>query len=186
MKLTLAAIVLVAVALLTGFKDTDPVMPDTSASSSSEHSSGTEHSNTMPGSADKTAELTLTVYKTPSCGCCKKWVSHLEQQGVVAQTKNYDDLSGIKTRYGITPQYYSCHTAVSEQGYVFEGHIPAKYIRQFLAESHPDAIGLSVPAMPLGSPGMEVEDRFMPYDILLLNKDGSASVYAHISDASMQ
>ena len=171
MKLTLTAVVLAAIALLGGCKDAGPATPETAA---------------VSDSAGNAAALTLTVYKTPSCGCCKKWVSHLEQQGVVAQTKDYDDLSGIKERYGITPQYYSCHTAVSEQGYAFEGHIPAKYIRQFLAESHPDAIGLSVPAMPLGSPGMEVEDRFMPYDILLLHKDGSASVYAHISDASMQ
>lgn len=168
MKLTLTAVVLVATALLAGCKDAGPAKPETTA---------------VPDSA---AALTLTVYKTPSCGCCKKWVSHLEQQGVVAQTRDYDDLSDIKARYGIAPQYYSCHTAVSEQGYAFEGHIPAKYILQFLAESHPDAIGLSVPAMPLGSPGMEVEGRFMPYDILLLHKDGSASVYAHISDAAMQ
>ncbi len=171
MKLTLTAAVLVAVALLAGCKDAGPAKPETAA---------------VSDSAGNAAALNLTVYKTPSCGCCKKWVSHLEQQEVVAQTKDYDDLSGIKARLGILPKYYSCHTAVSEQGYAFEGHIPAKYIRQFLAESHPDAIGLSVPGMPLGSPGMEVEDRFMPYDILLLHKDGSASVYAHISDASMQ
>ena len=119
-------------------------------------------------------------------GLCLPFATHQPFNYFDHRRKNYDDLSGIKARYGISPQYYSCHTAVSEQGYAFEGHIPAKYIRQFLAESHPDAIGLSVPAMPLGSPGMEVEDRFMPYDILLLNKDGSASVYAHISDASMQ
>lgn len=75
---------------------------------------------------------------------------------------------------------------MSEQGYVFEGHIPARYIRQFLAEPHPDAIGLSVPAMPLGSPGMEVEDRFMPYDIISLKKDGSSGLYARISDISGQ
>lgn len=181
MKLTLTAVALAATALLAGCNDAGPAKPDTGASSDIAH-----FANASSGSDNTAAALTLTVYKTPSCGCCKKWVSHLEQHGVVAQTKNYDDLTGIKARYGITPQYYSCHTAVSEQGYAFEGHIPAKYIRQFLAESHPDAIGLSVPAMPLGSPGMEVEDRFMPYDILLLNKDGSASVYAHISDASMQ
>ncbi|WP_445769189.1 DUF411 domain-containing protein [Rheinheimera sp.] len=132
------------------------------------------------------SEPLLTVYKTSSCGCCKKWISHIEQNGITAIAKDYDDLSFIKNRYGIQPNHISCHTAVSENGYVFEGHIPAKYIRQFLAESHPDAIGLSVPAMPLGSPGMEVEGRFMPYDILLLHKDGSASVYAHISDAAMQ
>ncbi|WP_445771588.1 DUF411 domain-containing protein [Rheinheimera sp.] len=139
-----------------------------------------------PVVSQQQSEPLLTVYKTSSCGCCKKWISHIEQNGITAIAKDYDDLSFIKNRYGIQPNHISCHTAVSENGYVFEGHIPAKYIRQFLAESHPDAIGLSVPAMPLGSPGMEVEGRFMPYDILLLHKDGSASVYAHISDAAMQ
>ena len=130
--------------------------------------------------------ITLTIYKTPSCGCCKKWISHLEQNNIVSAAENYDDLTGIKKRYGIKPEHYSCHTAVSEQGFVFEGHIPARYIRQFLAESHPDAIGLTVPAMPMGSPGMEVGDSFMPYDIIMLMKDGSSSVYAHVSAASQQ
>jgi hypothetical protein len=130
--------------------------------------------------------ITLTVYKTPSCGCCKKWISHLEQNNIVSAAENYDDLTGIKKRYGIKPEHYSCHTAVSEQGFVFEGHIPARYIRQFLTESHPDAIGLTVPAMPMGSPGMEMGDSFMPYDIIMLMKDGSSSVYAHVSAASQQ
>lgn len=130
--------------------------------------------------------ITLTIYKTPSCGCCKKWISHLEQNNIVSAAENYDDLTGIKKRYGIKPEHYSCHTAVSEQGFVFEGHIPARYIRQFLAESHPDALGLTVPAMPMGSPGMEVGDSFMPYDIIMLMKDGSSSVYVHVSAASQQ
>jgi hypothetical protein len=130
--------------------------------------------------------ITLTVYKTPSCGCCKKWISHLEQNNIVSAAENYDDLSSIKKRYGMKPEHYSCHTAVSEQGFVFEGHIPARYIRQFLTESHPDAIGLTVPAMPMGSPGMEMGASFMPYNIILLMKDGSSSVYAHVSAASQQ
>ena len=80
----------------------------------------------------------------------------------------------------LRPQYRSCHTAVSSEGFIFEGHIPSKYIKQFLSEDHPDAIGLSVPGMPLGSPGMEVEDRFMPYDVLILFKDGTSKTYAEI------
>ena len=110
MKLTLIAAMLAATALLAGCNDAGPAKPETTA---------------LSDSAGNAAALTLTVYKTPSCGCCKKWVSHLEQQGVVAQTRDYDDLSDIKARYGIAPRYYSCHTAVSEQGYAFEGHIPA-------------------------------------------------------------
>ena len=70
--------------------------------------------------------------------------------------------------------------AVSSDGFIFEGHIPSKFIKQFLSEVHPEAIGLSVPGMPLGSPGMEVDDRFMPYDVLILFKDGTSKVYAEV------
>ena len=87
----------------------------------------------------------------------------------------------VKEKYNIKPEYRSCHTGVSEDGYIFEGHIPSKYITQFLSEKNPDAIGLSVPGMPLGSPGMEVGDRFTPYDILILYKDGTHKVYAEIN-----
>ena len=87
----------------------------------------------------------------------------------------------IKEKYNIKPEYRSCHTAVSEDGYIFEGHIPSKYITQFLSEKNSDAIGLSVPGLPLGSPGMEVGDRFTPYDVLILYKDGTSKVYAEIN-----
>ena len=86
----------------------------------------------------------------------------------------------VKEKYNIKPEYRSCHTGVSEDGYIFEGHIPSKYITQFLSEQNPDAIGLSVPGMPLGSPGMEVGNRFTPYDVLILFRDGTSEVYAEI------
>ncbi len=86
----------------------------------------------------------------------------------------------VKEKYNIKPEYRSCHTGVSEDGYIFEGHIPSKYITQFLSEQNPDAIGLSVPGMPLGSPGMEVSNRFTPYDVLILYKDGTSKIYAEI------
>ena len=75
-----------------------------------------------------------------------------------------------------------CHTTVSSNGFIFEGHIHSKYIKQFLSETHENAIGLSVPGMPLGSPGMEYEDRFMPYEVLILYKDGSSNVYAAVEN----
>jgi len=84
------------------------------------------------------------------------------------------------TKYGIKPNYRSCHTAVTRNGFAFEGHVPAKFIKQFLAEKHNNAIGLSVPAMPVGSPGMEVGERFMPYNVLILFKDGTSEVYAEV------
>ena len=126
------------------------------------------------------AETSLLVHKTSTCGCCKMWVEHLKMNGLKANTQDHENLDEIKKMYGIKPQYRSCHTAVSKDGYIFEGHIPSKYITQFLSENHPNAIGLSVPGMPIGSPGMEVGDRFMPYDVLILFKDGSSNVFAEV------
>ena len=122
----------------------------------------------------------LLVHKTPTCGCCKMWVTHMEENGFTINTKDHQNLVKIKEELKIEPEYRSCHTGVSSQGHFFEGHIPSKYVSQFLSEDNQDAIGLSVPGMPLGSPGMEVEDRFTPYDVLVHYKDGSTKVYAEI------
>ena len=122
----------------------------------------------------------LLVHKTPTCGCCKMWVKHMEENGFTVNAKDHQSLIKIKEELKIEPEYRSCHTGVSSQGHFFEGHIPSKYVSQFLSEGNPDAIGLSVPGMPLGSPGMEVEDRFTPYDVLVHFKDGSTKVYAEI------
>ena len=125
-------------------------------------------------------KLSLLVHKTPTCGCCKKWVKHLEANSFSTMIKDHQNLQKVKEQYFIKPKYQSCHTAVSQDGYVFEGHIPSKFIKQFLADPEADAIGLSVPGMPLGSPGMEVQGRFTPYDVLLLYQDGSSKVYARV------
>ena len=125
-------------------------------------------------------EFLLLVHKTPTSGCCKMWMKHVEEDGFTAYGQDHHTLMKIKEKYKIEPQYRSCHTAVSSDGFIFEGHIPSKFIKQFLSEDHPDAIGLSVPGMPLGSPGMEVDDRFMPYDVLILFKDGTSKVYAEV------
>ena len=95
------------------------------------------------------AETSLLVHKTPTCGCCKMWAEHLKMNGLKANTQDHENLDEIKKMYGIKPQYRSCHTAVSKDGYIFEGHIPSKYITQFLSENHPNAIGLSVPGLSL-------------------------------------
>ena len=126
------------------------------------------------------SESTLVVHKTPTCGCCKKWMKHLKENGFNTDPQDHQNLNGIKDMHNIEPEYRSCHTAVSSDGFIFEGHIPSKYIKQFLSENHDDAIGLSVPGMPLGSPGMEFENRFMPYEVLILFKDGSSKVYAEV------
>lgn len=127
-------------------------------------------------------KFSLLVHKTPTCGCCKKWVKHLEDNSFSVMIRDHQNLQKIKTQYSIEPKYQSCHTAVSKEGYIFEGHIPSKFIKNFLADPEPNAIGLSVSGMPLGSPGMEVEGRFMPYNVLVLYKDGSSKVYAEIKE----
>ena len=127
-------------------------------------------------------KFSLLVHKTPPCGCCKKWVKHLEANNFSTMIKDHQNLQKVKEQHSVKPKYQSCHTAVSKDGYVFEGHIPSKFIKQFLANPEADAIGLAVPGMPLGSPGMEVEGRFMPYDVLVLYKDGSSKVYAEVRE----
>jgi hypothetical protein len=132
--------------------------------------------------ADQAAVLPLLeVYKSPTCSCCEKWIDHIDQHGFISKAHNQADLSTFKTNKGIAPQYRSCHTAVSKEGYVFEGHVPAKFIHQFLAKPQENAIGLSVPSMPIGTPGMEVGDKFMPYKVILLMNDGNDGIYAELT-----
>lgn len=128
----------------------------------------------------------LTVYKSPTCGCCGEWVEHLEARGFSSQIQHPENLELLKDQYQIGRDVRSCHTAVSKDGYVFEGHIPGRYISAFLENPPAGAIGLAVPGMPLGSPGMEVGDRFTPYQILLLKSDGSHEVFASIDSADQQ
>ncbi|MBQ0721485.1 MAG: DUF411 domain-containing protein [Gammaproteobacteria bacterium] len=130
--------------------------------------------------------IAMDIYKSPTCGCCGKWVEHAEQRGISLTTHHPADLNKLKAEHGIAPEYQSCHTVVSAEGYVFEGHIPARFIHAFLAEPPADALGLAVPAMPLGSPGMEMEDRFSPYTVLLLKRDGSTQVFAEVSTPAQQ
>lgn len=140
----------------------------------------------IPPALAETLE-SLTVHKSPTCGCCGKWIDHMETNGFAVNPVNSNDLGRIKREYGILPAYRSCHTAVSARsGYIFEGHVPAKIVARFLADPPEDARGLSVPAMPVGSPGMEVGDKFMPYEVLLLEKDGGTRVYTRIDTAEAQ
>jgi len=121
------------------------------------------------------AAAELTVYKTPWCGCCSSWADHMRANGHSVTTKEVDDLDAIKRMAGVPEPLQSCHTAVVD-GYVIEGHVPAEDIARLLTE-RPDAKGLAVPGMPIGSPGMEggSPDR---YDVMLFRPDGSADVYA--------
>ena len=136
--------------------------------------------------ADDTQNLVLDLYKSESCGCCSGWQQQMESQGFAVHVHHSDDLNAVKNAHAIAPAYQSCHTGVSASGYVFEGHIPAKFIKAFLDNPPAAAKGLTVPGMPLGSPGMEMGDRFTPYDVLLLKNDGSTEIFAHIESKSDQ
>ncbi|MEH6564384.1 MAG: DUF411 domain-containing protein [Halopseudomonas sp.] len=128
----------------------------------------------------------LQVFKSPTCGCCEGWIEHADQAGFSTQAQHPADMAALKTEHGIAPQYRSCHTAVSADGYVFEGHVPARYIEAFLAAPPAGALGLAVPGMPVGSPGMEMGKDFMPYQVLLLKQGGAAEVYAQVESPADQ
>lgn len=128
----------------------------------------------------------LDVHKSPTCGCCESWIEHVEADGFETVSHHPTDLDTLKLDNGITRNYQSCHTAISRDGYVFEGHVPARMIRQFLASPPKDALGLAVPGMPIGSPGMEIDDRFSSYQVLLLKADGSSEVFAEVKTAQDQ
>ncbi len=137
-------------------------------------------------SAQSIDDVVLNVYKSETCGCCVGWIEHMNGNGYQSNIFHPNDLDGVKQELGIKPEWASCHTAVSKEGFLFEGHIPAKFIDQFLANPPQGAIGLTVPGMPIGGPGMEMGNRFTPYDILVMNKDGSSTVYASIKSAAEQ
>ena len=131
-------------------------------------------------------DVVLNVYKSETCGCCVGWIDHMAENDYHSNVFHPDDLNGVKAELGIRPEWASCHTAVTEDGYLFEGHIPARFITAFLENPPANALGLTVPGMPIGGPGMEMGDRFTPYDILVMYKDGSSSVYASIKSAADQ
>jgi hypothetical protein len=124
------------------------------------------------------AAQTVHVAKTATCGCCAAWVEHLRAAGheVAARDLAPASLDRLKIENGITPETASCHTALVG-GYVIEGHVPAADIERLLAE-RPEAVGLSVPGMPVGSPGMEMGERRDAYDVLLIGEDGGTRVFS--------
>jgi hypothetical protein len=118
----------------------------------------------------------IDVYKDASCGCCEGWVQHLRDNGFAVNAHDVANPSDYREKFGIPNELGSCHTAMV-QGYAIEGHVPATEIKRLLAEK-PKARGLAVPAMPMGAPGMEGA-MHMPYDVLLIGKDGRRSTYRH-------
>lgn len=119
----------------------------------------------------------VEVFKTPTCGCCSKWVEHLRAQGFTVRTTGLDNLAEVKARHRVPPQVQSCHTALVN-GYVLEGHVPAADVWRLLKE-RPAVAGLAVAGMPSGSPGMEVHGaKTQPYNVLAFDKQGKIQVFA--------
>ena len=124
-----------------------------------------------------TEKPVITMWRGPKCGCCKDWAAHLEQNGFLVKAIDIGNTE-MRQKLGMPVQFGSCHTA-QINGYVIEGHVPAKEIKRLLAEK-PKVLGLAVPAMPLGSPGMdgpEYKGKKDPYDVLVISQNGASSVY---------
>jgi hypothetical protein len=121
------------------------------------------------------AARTIVIYKDPNCGCCKEWVKHVSAAGFVPTVHDTADMQPVKASMGVPSALESCHTA-RVGGYTIEGHVPADVIEKLLREK-PVAIGLAVPGMPMGSPGMD-GPRKDKYDVMLFDKSGKSRVYA--------
>lgn len=119
----------------------------------------------------------VDVYKSPTCGCCSKWVDHLKANGFSVRSHDTNDVAKHKARLGVPAGYGACHTA-QVNGYLVEGHVPANEIKRLLKEK-PRVRGLAVPAMPMGSPGMETAGYKDSYEVFVVNRDGSTQTYAH-------
>ena len=145
-----------------------------------EDMTATQPGETAPAVVPVAADAPLvTVYKSPTCGCCAKWAGYMEREGFRVETRDVADLTAVKDSLGVPSDLSSCHTGTVE-GYVVEGHVPAESVRRMLAE-RPDARGLAVPGMPIGSPGMEQGDLRQPYDVLVVGEGGEAAVYDRVA-----
>ena len=125
----------------------------------------------------------IEVWKTPTCGCCKMWIEHLEKEGFSVKANDVPQTAPIRTKLGIPDDMGSCHTGLVA-GFAIEGHVPASEIKRLLAEPtslRQQVIGLSVPGMPMGSPGMEMGTKRDKFDVMLVLKSGSRRVYQSYS-----
>lgn len=118
----------------------------------------------------------VVMYKNPGCECCTAWSEHMKEAGFAVTEKPTGEMPAVKADLGVPYNMSSCHTALVG-GYVVEGHVPVKEVKKLL-EERPDAVGLTVPGMPVGSPGMEQGNRSEPYKVILFDEEGNGSTYA--------
>jgi hypothetical protein len=121
--------------------------------------------------------IDIVVYRSPTCGCCEKWLAHLKQNNFNIQDIVTDNVQAIKDKYGVPQEMASCHTAIVD-GYVVEGHVPAKDILTLL-KAKPKVIGVSVPGMPKGTPGMEMGGAKDPYDVVSFDRDKRFEIFSN-------
>ena len=117
----------------------------------------------------------MTVYRSPSCGCCGVWIEHAKKHGFQIKDIKTEEMEALKQKHNIPSELASCHTTIID-GYVMEGHIPADDIKRFLSEK-PELAGLAVPGMPIGTPGMEARDMKQPFQVLAFNDKGEVEVF---------
>jgi hypothetical protein len=134
--------------------------------------------SSQQGKAATTARPSVAVFKSPTCGCCAKWNEHMTAAGYTVTSRDMTDMNAVKDEHRVPSALRSCHTALVA-GYVIEGHVPADVVAKLLAERPAGVVGLAVPGMPAGSPGMESADGFKaPYQVMAFTQDGQSRVYA--------
>lgn len=127
-------------------------------------------------SAESQPNNTISVYRSPNCGCCQGWIKHLQEAGFKVKDYVTENLDNIKDKYDIPEKLITCHTATTN-GYIIEGHVPAQEIQKIL-QTKPNIAGLGVPGMPIGSPGMESGNYFEPYTVFAFTKNGQLQKFA--------
>ena len=123
--------------------------------------------------ADKPVDI--VVYRSPTCECCGKWLEHLKKNNFKVKDIVTDDVQAIKNKYGVSEAMASCHTAIVD-GYVIEGHVPANDIMKLL-KTKPKIVGIAVPGMPSGTPGMEMGDRKDAYNVMSFDKENHYEIF---------
>ena len=121
----------------------------------------------------------VEVWKSPTCGCCGDWIQHMQANGFRVKVNEVDNTAPVRKRVGFAEKFGSCHTA-TVGGYALEGHVPAREVKRLLADKPRGVVGIAVPGMPVGSPGMDgpaYGGKKDPYDVVLVKRDGSAAVY---------
>jgi hypothetical protein len=133
--------------------------------------------STSEQAIDEQTMQEMVVYSSPTCGCCSDWVGYVEEHGYTATVEEVQDLAAVKVEHNVPPMMQSCHTAVID-GYVIEGHVPVEDIERLLTE-RPDVVGIAVPGMPVGSPGMEIAGAEpQPFSVVTFDAAGNTEVYS--------